>query len=66
MRPHILYAAKDGTLWIAGRVGDIPIARVPVGQIKDLLISARHFQPDPPFNFRDPEHHHPIATVSGV
>ena len=66
MRPHVLYIAKDGNLMVAGTVGSIPVARVLVGQIHDLQISPRYFQPDPAFDFSDSEYNQPATIVARI
>jgi hypothetical protein len=44
--------------------GDLGIVKIPVGQIKDLIVSPRHFQPDPTFNRSDADYDNPITTVA--
>lgn len=66
LRPHILYVDRNGVLKVAGQMGDIPVTRIPVLQIRELMVSPRDFQPDPAFDFGDPEYDHPISTVTGV
>jgi ribosomal protein L21E len=64
MKPHILYVDSSGVLKIAGVMGDLGIVKIPVGQIKDLIVSPRHFQPDPTFNRSDADYDNPITTVA--
>jgi hypothetical protein len=66
MRPHVLYIDKSRALMVAGTVGSIPIVRVPVGQINDLIVSPRYFQPDTTFDFGDPEYDSPATVLARV
>lgn len=67
VRPHILYRNDDGIIVIAGMMGDgIVIPNIPISQMKDLIVTARLFQPDPTFDFGDPRYHDALAIVAGV
>ena len=66
LRPHILYVDKSGVMRIAGPMGEIPVARIPIGKVTDLVVSPRHFEPDLGFDFGHPDYDNPVASVADI